>query len=109
MQCVAMANTLNREHMLLRLKGQGHDIVANDKSYHAPCMNAFKATRIPTGRYVQQNMYDIAVDRLIEQLEVSFFEEKRGFLIKSVRDQHSAILLELGVETEDINWSITLT
>ena len=66
------------------------------------------ATRIPTGRPVQQNMYDIAFDHLIEHLDVSLFEEKRGVLIKSVRDQYRAILLELGVIIADINWLRTL-
>ena len=76
-----MANTLNREDILLRLIGQGHDMVANGISYHAPCMNAFKATRIPIGKSVQRNMYDIAFNRLVVQLEESLFEEKRGVLI----------------------------
>ena len=66
------------------------------------------ATRIPTGRSVQQNMYDIAFDHLVEHLDVPLFEEKRGVLIKSVRDQYRAILLELGVIIADINWSRTL-
>ena len=80
-------------------------MVANCISYPVPYTNA---TRISTGRSVQQNMYDIAFDHLVEQLEVSLFEEKRGFLIKSVRDQYRAILLELGVKIAYINWSITL-
>ena len=95
---VAMANKLKREDILLRLIGQGHDMVANGICYHAPCMNAFKATRIPTGKSVQQNMYDIAFNRLVMQLEVPLFEEKRGVLVKSVRDQYRAIFLELGVK-----------
>ena len=56
-------------------------------------MKAFKVTRIPTGKYVQQNMYDIAFNRLVEQLEVYLFEEKRGVLIKSVRDQYRSASL----------------
>ena len=46
-------------------------MVANGISYHAPCMNTFKATRLPTGRSVQQTMYNITFDRLVEQLRVS--------------------------------------
>ena len=43
-------------------------MVANGISYPAPYMDAI---RIPTGRSVQQNMYDIAFDHLVEPLEVS--------------------------------------
>lgn len=39
---------------------------------------------------------------------MSLFQEKCGFLIKSVRDQYRAILLELGVKTADTYRSITL-
>ena len=46
-------------------------------------------------------MYDIAFNRLVLQLEVPLFEEKRGVLVKSVRDQYRAIILELGVKTPD--------
>ena len=105
---IAMANKLNRDDILLRLIGQEHDMVANGISYHAPCMNAFKATRIPTDKSVQQNMYDIAFNRLVLQLEVPLFEEKRGVLVKSVRDQYRAILLELGVKTADTYQSVKL-
>ena len=98
---IAMANKLNRDEILLRLIGQGHDMVANGLSYHAPCMNAFKATRIPTGKSVQQNMYDIAFNRFVLQLEVPLFEE-------SVRNQYRAILLELGVKTADTYQSVKL-
>ena len=35
------AKQLNREDILLRLIGKGHDMVANDISYHKPCMDAF--------------------------------------------------------------------
>ena len=83
-------------------------MVAHDISYHARCMNAFIASRIPTGRSVQQNMYDVALDRLVEQLGVSIFQEKCGFLKKSVRDRYRAILMELGVKIADTYRSITL-
>ena len=36
------------------------------------------------------------------------FKEKRDVLIKSVRDQYRAILLELGVKTADTYRSVTL-
>ena len=59
---IVIANTLNREDILLRLIGQGHDMVANGISYPAPYMNA---TPIPISRYGQQNMYDIAFGHLV--------------------------------------------
>ena len=37
-------------------------------SYHAPRMNAFNGTRLPTGRSVQQSMYNITFDCLVEQV-----------------------------------------
>ena len=65
--------------ILLRLIviSQGHDMVANDASYPAPYMKLLNDTTEHV-RYVMFN-------RLVEQLEVSLFEEKCGFLIKSVR------------------------
>ena len=48
-----------------------------------------------------RNMY-------LNEKSYKLFEAKRGFLIKSVRDHYRAILLEPGVKTIDINWSITL-
>ena len=75
-------------------------MVANGISYPAQYMNA---TRIPAVRSVQQNMYDIAFDHLVEQLEVFLFEERLGFLIKSVRDQYRPILLDIEVKTADTN------
>ena len=44
-------------------------------------------------------MYDVALDRLVEELNVSLFHDKCGFLMKSPRDQYRAILLELGITT----------
>ena len=52
-------------------------------------------------------MHDVALDRLVEELKVSLFQ-KCGFLIKSLRDQYRAILLELGVKTAGTYQSITL-
>ena len=49
----------------------------------------------------RRNMY-------LNEKSYKLFEEKHGFLIKSVRDQYGAILVELGVTTLDINWSIPL-
>ena len=46
-------------------------MAANGISYHAPCINTFKATRLLISRAVQQNMYNIAFDHLVEQLKVS--------------------------------------
>ena len=102
------AKKLNREDILLRLIGQGHDMVANDICYHKPCMATFKAQRLPTGRYAQQNMYDIAFTCLVEQLERPLFKEMYGFLIKSLQDQYRVILHELGVKPADEYRSSTL-
>ena len=52
-------------------------MVANYIYYRARCMNAFKASRIHTGRSVQHNMYGVALDRLVEQLEVFLFHLPR--------------------------------
>ena len=47
---------------------QGRHFAEIGISYHAPCMNAFKGTRLPTGRSVQQSMYNITFDCLVEQV-----------------------------------------
>ena len=92
------AKQLNREDILLRLVGHGHDMVANDISYHLPCMNAFRAARVSTGRSTPKSLHAVALNHLVEQLEVSLFQEKSGFLMKSLRDQYRNILRELGVK-----------
>ena len=45
------AQQINWQDILLRLNGPGHDMVANDICYHPPCMNAFRALRIPKGAH----------------------------------------------------------
>ena len=92
---------LSREDILLRLIGQGHNMVVNDISYHnIPCMNAFKATQVSTGRSAQSNLYaDVALNHLLEQLEISLFQEKCGLLIKSLRNKFQMILREVGIKT----------
>ena len=46
---------------------QGRHFAEIGISYQAPRMNAFKGTRLPTGRSVQQSMYNITFDCLVEQ------------------------------------------
>jgi len=48
------AKQLNREDILLRLIGKGHDMVANDISYHKPSTDAFQAHRVPSGKSTKQ-------------------------------------------------------
>jgi len=60
-----MAKQLKRQDILLRLIGKGHDMVANDISYHKPCMNAFKAHRLPAGKSTK--LHDVAFQRLLRQ------------------------------------------
>jgi len=67
------AKQLKREDILFRLVGKGHDMVANDISYHKPCMAAFKAHRVPTGKSTKQNLYDVAFEGLLEQLVIPLF------------------------------------
>lgn len=105
---IEKAKTVNREDILLRLIDQGHDMVPNDISYHKPCMNIFKAQRVPTERSSQENVYNVAFAHLVEQLEVSLFHDMRGFLMKNLRDQYREILRELGVKTADSYRSINL-
>lgn len=101
------AKKLGRDDVLLRLIGQGHDMVANDIAYHKPCMNNFKAQRVHSGK-PRLNLYDVAFSRLVEQLEAPLFHDLSGFLVKSLRDQYREILRELGVKTADQYRSITL-
>jgi hypothetical protein len=102
------ANKLNREDILQRVIGAGHDMVANDICYHMPCMNAFKARRIPTVETTGRKPYDVAFTILVERLEVSLFHDQQAFLVKSLRDQYRQILGELGVKTAHNYRSITL-
>ncbi|KAK1874953.1 Phosphate-binding protein PstS 3 [Dissostichus eleginoides] len=94
------ANKLGRDDILLRLIGQGHDMVANDIAYHKPCMNNFKAQRVHSGK-PRLNLYAVAFSRLVEELEAPLFHDLSGFLVKSLRDQYREILRELGIKTAD--------
>ena len=60
-------------------------MVANDICYHKPCMDNFRAQKVPTGRPVHQNLYDLAFTRLVEQLDTALFHEMSGFFITSLR------------------------
>jgi len=83
---------------MLRLIGQGHDMVANDIAYHKPCMDNFKAQRIPPTKS-RLNLYDVAFSRLVEELEALLFHDMSRFLLKSLRDQYREILRELQIST----------
>ncbi len=94
------AKKLGRDDILLRLIGQGHDMVANDIAYHKPCMNNFKAQRIHSGKR-RLNLYAVAFTRLVEELEAPLFHDLSGFFLKSVRNPYREILRELGVKNAD--------
>ena len=66
------AKQLNRDDILLRMIGQGHDMVANDICYHTPCMNLFRAIRIPTGKSHAQQLYDRAFSKLATKLKLLY-------------------------------------
>lgn len=89
------AKKLGRDDILLRLIGQGHDMVANGIAYHKPCMNNFKAQCIHSGKR-RLNLYAVAFTRLMEELEAPLFHDLSGFLLKSVRNRYREILKELG-------------
>ena len=67
---LAQAQMLEREDIMLRLIGPGHDMVANDISHHKSCINKSKAIRTP------------------------LFNDKCDFLIKSLPDQYRTIIQE---------------
>ena len=98
---LAQAQRLGREDIMLRLIGPGHDMMANDICYHKPCINKFKAIRTLKGRSAKQTLYDVAFTILIQNIEGPLFNDKCGFLIKSLRDQYRAILQELQVKNAD--------
>jgi len=95
------AKLLNQEDILLRLIGQGHDMIANDICYHKKCMDSFRSRRVSTGKSAQHNMYDIAFLHLVEEIEVPLFQESCGFMVKSLRDKYRSILKKLGVKTSE--------
>ena len=65
---LAQAQRLEREDIMLRLVGPGHDMVANDISHHKSCINKSKAIRTP------------------------LFNDKCDFLIKSLPDQYRTLI-----------------
>ena len=93
------AQKLNRQDILHRLVGEGCDMVANDICYHTPCMNKFKATRVPsgTGMSIDKQMHEAAFTALVDELEIPLFQNSQGFLIKSLRDKYRENLKKLGV------------
>lgn len=105
---IQKARDLHRDDILLRLIGQGHDMIANDISYHLSCMNAFRATRIPTAGQFQTNLHDVAFTRLIDQVDDMLFAEAQGFFIKSLRDRYRSILKDLNVNNAETYRSTSL-
>lgn len=95
------ARQLKRDDILHRLVGAGHDLIANDICYHAQCMNAFKATRVPASKTERPNLYDSAFELLFQGTETKLFVEKRPFLIQSLRDRCRVILASLGVRNSE--------
>ncbi|XP_030833483.1 uncharacterized protein LOC105441519 [Strongylocentrotus purpuratus] len=91
------ARKLGRDDILQRLIGQGHDMIANDITYHSTCMNKFKALRIHSGQ-PKLNPYDVAFSRLVDELEAPLFHDPSGFLVESLRDRYRDILMDLGVD-----------
>ena len=67
----------------------------------------YELTGIPTeADNINQN--DTAFNLLITSLEVNLYNERQGFLVKSLRDKYRGILRELGVKTADTYRPITL-
>ena len=95
------AKKLNRRDILLRIIGHGHDMVANDACYHAPCMNAFKATRIPTQVSKGKKHFEEGFHQLTEELEISLFKEMNCYMITTLRNKYRNILCDLGVTSPD--------
>ena len=50
-------------------------MVTNDACYHAPCMNTFKATRIPTQVSQEKTLFDEGFHQLTEELKVGLFKK----------------------------------
>ena len=67
----------------------------------------YELTGIPT-EADNTNLNDTACNLLITSLEVNLYNERQGFLVKSLRDKYREILRELGVKTADTYQSITL-
>ena len=95
---IEKAQKLGRDDILKRIVGAGHDMVANDIQYHKLCMDRFRNERIPSSK-TNENKYDIAFNRLVDELEPSLFKDFSAFLISSLRDKYRDILVELGIET----------
>ena len=89
---IEKARKLQRDDILLRVAGQGHDMVANDICYHKTCMDNFKASIVPIGKSSIQKSYDAAYSRLFQEIDVPLFDESHGFLVIFLRDQYRSIL-----------------
>ncbi len=55
---VEKATQLNETDILLRISGEGHDMVANDICYHKTCMDRFKTRRVARGKSTSQRIHD---------------------------------------------------
>ena len=87
--------------LLLEQKRSGRHSAAFDWSRpRHPCMNSFKATRIPSDKSAQKNVHDAAHDLLIDEIKGPLFQENIGFLIKALRDKYIIILRDLGVSVK---------
>ena len=95
------AEKLNRQDVLHRLVGDGCDMVANDICYHVTCMNKFRATRVPTGKFHEHQPYDLAFSQLVADIDDPLFRQSKGFLIKKLRDKYRDNLKALGVENAE--------
>ena len=96
-----LAKRLNRYDILLHLTGQGYDMVANDACYHAPCMNTFKATCIPTQVSQEKKFFDEGFHQLTEELDVGLFKKMNCYMITTLRNKYRDILRDLGVTSPD--------
>ena len=91
------AKKLKREDILYHLSGKGHDMIANDISYHIPCMNGFKAAWIPSNEPPINQKYCNAINDLVGDLEIPLFQMMQGYSVKDLRDQYRDLLKSQGV------------
>ena len=77
---VEKAEKLNRNDIMLRLIGDGHDMVANDTCiinlYHKLCHSK---QSVSIQKNLHKNVYDLAFTHLIEQIEKPLFNRHVDF------------------------------
>jgi len=96
---VAKAQQLDRQDLLLRLTGHGHDMVSNDICYHKQCMDRFMCARIPRGQSEINKLYDKAFAAFATELEEMLFKQSQGILMSSLRGLYQRHLTELGIRS----------